>query len=146
MYLTYQTIFLTLCVPQLIQLLSYRRQRTMYFKGHLGLENCCISVPDVFVTRSCRQGSYPTCEKTIITYFLDVNCNTGQRSHLADVIRKRFPRRTCLPLGGEVQLKLQCQPRQQRRWPGTNTIKLYLPHLHRGPFRQFLKWSYSDCG
>ena len=43
MYLTYQTIFLTLCVPQLIQLLSYRRQRTLYFKGHLGLENWFIT-------------------------------------------------------------------------------------------------------
>ena len=37
-------LFFCPCVyPQLIQLLSYRRQRTLYFKGHLGLENWFIT-------------------------------------------------------------------------------------------------------
>ena len=35
--------FLPLCVPQLIQLQSNSRQRKLYFKGHLGLQNCFIT-------------------------------------------------------------------------------------------------------
>ena len=32
------------CVyPLMIQLQSYKRQRTLYFKGHLGLQNCFIT-------------------------------------------------------------------------------------------------------
>ena len=39
--------FLPLSVPlQLIQLQSYKRQRTLYFKRHLGLHNCFIT--DIF--------------------------------------------------------------------------------------------------
>ena len=35
----------------MIQLQSYRRQRKLYFKGHLGLQNCFITgfVPGIFV-------------------------------------------------------------------------------------------------
>ena len=49
--------------PLMIQLQSYRRQRKLYFKGHLGLQNCFITgfVPGIFVV-FCTAGwasSYP---------------------------------------------------------------------------------------
>ena len=54
--------FFVFC-PQLIQLQSYRRQRMLYFKGHLGLQNCCIT--EICSWRFCLRTSagpvhYPT--------------------------------------------------------------------------------------
>ena len=39
----YQKDFFPYVYPLMIQLRSYSRQRKLYFKGHLGLQNCFIT-------------------------------------------------------------------------------------------------------